>query len=289
MRMTNKVVRVMEVLNARDTARQAYQLVLARPTELEVAKNVICLLLWLETIMGVEVLDHVAAMAPADISLTLVVTEASALSSYILHGHRLPAPLEGIPTIVALCGGGRLVDFRFFKFHKDLVARGVAVIRDNVGALVFDDSLHAMLRRFEDDVRLLLTPRPLPAPELMAPFVATTRTPPEDSRSAFVAFLECHGHRPSSQDIVNYFEQTLGFGRCIERVETERPGAGQATKRGIIVFMSAELRDEVMFQETAAFFRVDGHDTWVQLYEKSGRASYTGCGELFKMPSIITG
>ncbi|PUZ40115.1 hypothetical protein GQ55_9G399600 [Panicum hallii var. hallii] len=263
---SNKAVRVLEVLHARDTARRAYQLVLARPTELEVARNVICLLLWLETIMGVQVLDNVAAMAPAAISLTLVVTEASALFSYILHGHQLPAPLQGIPTIVALCGGGRLVDFRFFKFHKDLVARGVAVIRDNVGALVFDDNLHAMLRRFEDDVNLLLTPRPPPAPELMAPFEATTRTPPEDSRSALVAFPECHCHRPSSQDIVNYFEQTLGFGRCIERVETERPGAGQAPKHGIIVFMSAELRDKAMFQETAVFFRVDGHGMWVQLY-----------------------
>ena len=78
----------------------------------------------------------------------LVVTEASALSSY---GHPLSTPLEGIPTIVALCDVGRLVDLRFFKFHKDLVARGVAVIRDNIGALVFDDHLHAMLRRFEED------------------------------------------------------------------------------------------------------------------------------------------
>ena len=141
MRSNNKVVRVLEVLNARATARQAYQVVLARPTELEVAKNVVCLLLWLETIMGVQVLDSVAAMAPtADASLTLLVMEASALSSYILHGHPLPAPLEGIPTIVALCGVDRLVDLRFFKFHKDLVTRGLAVIRDNLGALVFDDS-----------------------------------------------------------------------------------------------------------------------------------------------------
>jgi len=82
MRSNNKVVRVLEVLNARATARQAYQVVLARPTELEVAKNVVCLLLWLETIMGVQALDSVAAMAPAnDASLTLLVTEASALST----------------------------------------------------------------------------------------------------------------------------------------------------------------------------------------------------------------
>ena len=137
----------------------------------------------------------------------LVVMEASALSSYILHGHPLPTPLEGIPTIVALCGGGRLVDFRFFKFHKDLVARGVAVIRDNVGALVFDNNFHAMLHRFEEDANLFSTPTPLPAPELMAPFVAASRTPPEDSRTAFVAFPECRCHRPCSQDVVNYFEK----------------------------------------------------------------------------------
>jgi hypothetical protein len=49
-------------------------------------------------------------------------------------------------------------------------------------------------------------------------------------------------------------------------VETERPGAGQAPKHGIIVFMSAELRDQAMFQETAVFFRVDDHGMWVQLY-----------------------
>ena len=209
MRSNNKVVWVLKVLSARATAQQAYQqVVLARPTELVVSKNVVCLLLWLETIMGVQVLDSVVAMAPAaDASLTLLVMEASALSSYILHGHPLPVPLEGIPTIVALCGGGQLVDFRFFKFHKDLVARGVAVIRDNIGALLFDDNLDAMLHRFEEDANLFSTPTPLPAPELMAPFVATTRTPPEDSRTAFVAFPECHCHRPSSQDIVNYFEK----------------------------------------------------------------------------------
>ena len=108
---------------------------------------------------------------------------------------------------MGLCGGGRLVDLRFFKFHRDLVARGVAVIRDNIGALVFDDHLHAMLRRFEEDANSSSTPRPLPVPELMAPFVAASRTPPEDSRTAFVAFPECRCHRPCSQDVVNYFEK----------------------------------------------------------------------------------
>ena len=41
---------------------------------------------------------------------------------------------------------------------------------------------------------------------------------------------------------------------------------GQATNHDIIVFISAKLRDQAMFQETAAFFKIDGHNTWVQLY-----------------------
>ncbi|OEL18944.1 hypothetical protein BAE44_0020037 [Dichanthelium oligosanthes] len=206
-------------------------------------------------------------MAPGDISLTRVVTEVSAVYNYILHGDNpLSASLEGIPTIMALCGGGRLVDFRFFEFHKDLVARGVAVIRDNIGVLVFNDNLNAMMCQFEDDVSLSLIPRSRPAPELMAPFVAVTRTPTEDSRMAFIALPECHCHRPSSQDIMNHFKRTLGFEYCIERVEVERPRVGQAPKHGIIVFMSVELRDQAMFEETAVFFRISGHDIWVQLY-----------------------
>jgi hypothetical protein len=203
MKSADKVVRVLEVLIDRVTARKAYQLVLASPTELEVAKNVICLLLWLETIMGVEVLDKVATMALGDIWFKQVITEASAVYNYILDGCPLPAPLEGIPTIVALCGSGPLVEFRFFKFHKGLVARGVAVIRDSIGALVFNDNLHAMLRQFEDGAVTL------PAPELMALFIPMVRTPPEDSRTVFLALPECPCLRPSSQDIVNYFERYI--------------------------------------------------------------------------------
>ena len=83
------------------------------------------------------------------------------------------------------------------------------MIRDNIGALTFNDNLYSLLRRFEDDVNLFMIPRlkPLPAPELMVPFVATTRTPPEDSRTVFVAFPECLCHRLNSQEIVNYFER----------------------------------------------------------------------------------
>jgi len=58
----------------------------------------------------------------------------------------------------------------------------------------------------------------------------------------------------------------LMFGPCIERIDTERPGAGQAPKHCVIVFRSTQLRDEVMFQETAAFFRVNNGDMWVQRY-----------------------
>jgi len=200
------VVRVWEVLDANEAARSAYLRILSRPTRQDVAQNAICLLLWLEATMGFDILRSMAAMAPDDISLARIVFEANALFTYVLHGYyELPPPLEGFPEITALCGGGRLIEYRFFRFHKDLVARGVSMIRDTVAALVFNDNLYAMLRWFEHDCSLQI-PNPVPAPELMAPFIVTsTTTTPEDSRTVFVAFPEWHPL--SSQDIKDYFER----------------------------------------------------------------------------------
>ncbi|CAL4940619.1 unnamed protein product [Urochloa decumbens] len=260
-------IRVWEVLDASETARNAYLRILSRPTLRQVAQNAICLLLWLDTTMGFDVLTDVASMASIDDSLTRVVYEANALCSYVLHGHydAVPPPYdEGFSTITALCGGGRLVDHWFFRFHRDLVARGIAMIRDGVARLVFDENLYEMMRRFEEDCNSFLIPNPEPAPELMEPFVVTTTTPPEDSRTVFVSFPECNPL--TSQDILDYFELTLRYGGCIERVGTERPCARRSAKHGIIVFRSVAQRREVMMGEPAAVFRVDGRDMWVQPY-----------------------
>lgn len=55
-----------------------------------------------------------------------------------------------IPTIVSIYSGRRLVDFKLFKFHKELIACGVAMIQDTIVALVFNEDLHTMMRRFKD-------------------------------------------------------------------------------------------------------------------------------------------
>ena len=147
-------------------------------------------------------------MEVGGITLSRLVMEADALHNYLLHGQEaLPEPLVGgIPAIKELCSSGRLVDFRFFKFHRDLVAHGLAVIRDTIAEVIFSDHLYTMLRQFEDEVHSLApVMTSVPAPELTAPFVAIARTPPEDSRTAFVAFWE--GHPLSTQDIIDYFER----------------------------------------------------------------------------------
>ncbi|EES11704.1 hypothetical protein BDA96_06G303600 [Sorghum bicolor] len=284
----NKVLRVWEMLDANDRARMAYKRLLARPTMLEVAKNVICLLLWMETTIGVKVLQQVLEemMSRDDdddpcnkqqkhYQLALLIKEADGLYSYLLDepDDALPEPLVcNIPTIVSLCGGGgRLLDFRFFKVHKQVVARGVAVIRDTVAALVFNEHLHAMLRDFEDDLHSSLMSQPAPALELMERFVPMSTTPPEDSRMVFLAFSVSkkagrRAHGISSQDIIHHFEGVFGFPRHIERVEIEQPCTGQDSKHGIILFKSPEKMKEAMFGETSAFFRIKSHDIWMQCY-----------------------
>ncbi|TVU31688.1 hypothetical protein EJB05_23386, partial [Eragrostis curvula] len=256
------VVQVWEVLNALRIAREAYERVHAwSPSQEEVAKNVICLLLWLETIMGVKVLQDVSTMESQSTTLLQVIHEADAVHSYVVRGHddQMPAPehIESIPAITALCGG-RLVDHRFFTFHRDLVARGVGVIRDNIAPLIFSDRMHEMFLRYEDEGGN-------PTFSLARPFVVRTRTPPEDSRTAFVSFPDSPPISP--ERILGHFERILGFRHHIERIVMEQPREGQVPKHGIIVFKIAELMEEAMLNETAIFFRINGHDMWVQLYQ----------------------
>ncbi|KAK3153292.1 hypothetical protein QOZ80_2BG0170350 [Eleusine coracana subsp. coracana] len=264
------VVRVWEVLESFDIARKAYERVLARPTRQEVAKNVICLLVWLETIVGMKVLQEVSTMASGSTMLSQLVAEVDAIHSYIVHGQdRLPEHLEGIPSIVALCGHGRLVDFRFFKFHRGLVARGLDVIRSNAAPLIFNDHLYTMLSRYKGEADTVANASYMMPPELMEPFVVQKRTTPEDSRTVFVSFPEC----PPSKSTTNLGLLRTGFESSIDTIEMELPRAGLTPKHGVIVFKSAELKNEATFNETAIFFRVNGHDMsvqrdmWVQHYQ----------------------
>ncbi|KAF8728103.1 hypothetical protein HU200_018682 [Digitaria exilis] len=265
--------RVWDVLASCQTARSAYLRVLARPTVRMVAQNAILLLIWMEAI-GFNLIEKVASMAIDDSSLTNLVYEANALYNYVLYGHYGTFPPPSFPafqTITALCTAprrGRLIDHRFFVFHKNIIARGVAMYRDNAAGLVFNDHLYAMLDQYETDSNSSWIPNPVPAPALMAPYVAYTTTTPEDKRTCFVAFDE---RQPlTSQEILDYFQRTLLFGHCIERVDTEQAASPtQRSKHGMIVFRSEQMRNDAMMGEPAAFFLVDGRDMWVQPYDPS--------------------
>lgn len=200
-------VRVWDVLVAGEGTRNAYLRILSRPTLRTVAQNAMCLLMWLEGTMGFHLSNKVASMAPNDSTLTHLVYEANALYNYVLHGnYGIPPPFPaGFQTITALCGDGRLIDHRFFIFHKDIVARGVTMFRANAGLLLFNDNLYAMMDQFETDSNSSWIPNPVPAPELVAPFVSTARTAPEDKRTSFVTFPQCQPL--SSREIVDYFQR----------------------------------------------------------------------------------
>lgn len=264
------VVRVWKVLHTFEPARKVYERVLSRATtwrEREIAKNVTCLLLWLEMILGATILDNVATMARNSVTLSRVVDEADAIHSYVHEGfYWLPPELGHLPTIVALCCGGRLIDFRFFELQRDIVKRGLAMIRNTVATLIFDDRLYEMLRRFQDELELSAV-NPRPAPELLEA-VVFQRTPAADSRTVFISFPQ--DPPLSSQEIKDYFERHLGFGHCIEIVPMDQPSPWEThrPKHGVIVFRSVQLRDEVMRNQTGIFFRVaEGHYMWAQRYQ----------------------
>jgi hypothetical protein len=105
--------------------------------------------------------------------------------------------LPPIPFISALCqchDGG--IDT---AFNQDLVVRGVADILDGVGALIFDDRLYRLLRRYQTGLVGRLS-------ELEAPYTCRPVTLPEDCRSMFVTFSK---GQPAvdRQEIFDYFRQ----------------------------------------------------------------------------------
>jgi hypothetical protein len=158
----NKIVWVWEVLDSFQVARRTYEHVLSHTTtHEEVAKNVICVLIWLETILGVKVLQEVLTMK----SDSRILSQSSSRQMLSIATLSVEATccrelLENIPTIVGLCGR-RMVDFRFFKFHRALVARGIDMIRNTIALHVVNDHLYTMLRQYENEDSMV-NPRPAP-------------------------------------------------------------------------------------------------------------------------------
>ncbi|KAF8674737.1 hypothetical protein HU200_048018 [Digitaria exilis] len=184
---------VREVLYFYSDARNVYERFMAMGSHQEQARNAVALLLWLEPAHH-QAIHHLPTLSPAAIGM--VTAEANSILDCLRQEGLVLPP---IPFISALFQeGGIEVDAAFLAFNQDLVMRGVADILDAVGALIFDDHLYRLLRRYQTGLvgRLL---------ELEASYTCQPVTVPEDCRSMFVTFSK--GQPIEREEIFDYFRQ----------------------------------------------------------------------------------
>uniref|UniRef100_R7W6L5 Uncharacterized protein n=1 Tax=Aegilops tauschii TaxID=37682 RepID=R7W6L5_AEGTA len=220
---------VRDVLYMYSIARQAYDRFISVCGSPAKAQNAVALLVWLDQ-GTISAIHHVPAMAPD--AVAIVAEEANVV--LLCLRHQEPA-LPPIPLISALCmQGGVHIEPGFFAFHQDLVVHGVAHFLDGAGKFVFDDRLHALLRRFETG--LIVNP-----PELMAPYTSQPVVVPADRRS-------------------------MKWGDCVVRVLMEKTKGGHRPMYGRIIFKTEVIVKLVLNGERLVKISIGQREVWLRKY-----------------------
>lgn len=175
---------VHDVLAFHRVDRAAYEHLLFLGAGRHPSRDAVALLMWFHRKAGVDAVSRVRAVLRTQAAAAQFVAEARAV---LLHG----ADAESTTTGLLSCACCEDDDdaHRVWRFlascgTADAPRRGVAEVLGGVGALVFDDRLHAILRRWYDGGGAL-------PGELAAPYrrcVAAEEVQEEDGRSLFITF-----------------------------------------------------------------------------------------------------
>lgn len=182
---------VHDVLAFHRVDRAAYEHLLSLGAGRHSSRDAIALLMWFHRKAGVDAVSHVRALVRTEAAAAQLVAEARAV---LLHG----ADAESMTTLLSCaCGEDENDDarnrvLRLFLAScgtADAPRRGVAEVLGGVGELVFDDRLHAILRRWYEDGTDGggVLPRELAAPYCSRRCVGTAKVQ-EDGRSLFITF-----------------------------------------------------------------------------------------------------
>ncbi|OEL20808.1 hypothetical protein BAE44_0018173 [Dichanthelium oligosanthes] len=272
---------VHDVLAFHRVDRAAYEHLLSLGAGRHPARDAVALLMWLHRRAGADyAAPRVPALARTPAAAARLVVEARAV---LLHGAGAPMT----PLLSFLCGEGegegeaggdddghhprgwrRLLLAPCGPAPGDNAARrGVAEVLGGVGALVFDDRLHAILRRYEEDGG---DGAALPA-ELAAPYrlmrVASARAAAaeeeeEDGRSLFITFSK--GFPLTRGEVEVFF--TERWGDCITKVMMEKTSAGELPSYGRVVFRGAATTAAVLGGRPLVKLMVNGRHMWARKY-----------------------
>ncbi|KAK3145012.1 hypothetical protein QOZ80_4AG0321350 [Eleusine coracana subsp. coracana] len=254
---------VHDVLTFHRIDRGAYDRLLFLGAGHEPARDAVALLMWLHrsgACARVDPIARVPALVRDPAAAALLVDEARA----VLDVHAA-ASVSATPFLSCLCGddGARV--------RRLLLAccprRGVAEVLHGVGALVFDDRLHALVQRYEEEGGARL-PSELAAPYLRlygtsAALAAAAQIEEEDGRSLFITFSK--GFPLTREEIIGFFTEMWGAD-CVAKVMMEKTPAGEPPTYGRIVLRRASIVSEVLGGRPLVKLVVNGRQLWARKY-----------------------
>ncbi|TVU13841.1 hypothetical protein EJB05_37272, partial [Eragrostis curvula] len=289
---------VHDVLTFHRIDRAAYDRLVALGAGRQPASDAVALLMWLHrrACARVDAAARVLALVRDPTSAALLVAEARAVldgAAFACAMTMTTTTTSATPLISCLCGedDGRVRRFLLLAScatDVDVPRRGVAEIVHGVGALVFDDRLHALMRRHEADGG-----GELPA-ELAAPYrrccrmssLAAAAKEEEDGRSLFITFSK--GFPLTREEIIDFFTHTYFIvalqkkniqdvtrhgcahrrwdADCVARVMMEKTPPGEPPTYGRIVFHRAESAAAVLGGRPLVKLVVNGRHLWARKY-----------------------
>ncbi|XP_074570527.1 uncharacterized protein LOC141827182 [Curcuma longa] len=244
--------------------RNVYDQLLGHGTEPSVARNVVALLIWLDTI-GLDVLSYLNDHASNSYAFLRLVAEADA----VLDCLRRDAPPRdsalAIPVLASL--SDQPIDLGFFYFNRHVATKRIAGVLSGAGRVFFDDALYASFLRYEeaaaDAWKRNAAPPPLPE-ELARTYElgATAATSSEDQRSLFLTFSK--GFPLTKEEIEAYFREK--WGDCVEKVAVQKPAAGSVVGPlyGRVVFTRDGYAGLVLNDTKVYKFAINGKQVWAR-------------------------
>nr|CAB3484231.1 unnamed protein product [Digitaria exilis] len=261
---------VHDVLAFHRVDRAAYEHLLSLGAGRLPARDAVAFLMWLHRSAGVDAAPRMPALARTPADAARLVAEAHAT---LLHGAAAGAPPPLLLLLSCACGeddddGARARRFLASGCGGGAARRGVAEVLAGVGAVVFDDRLNAILRRYEEggggDGGAL--PAELAAPyRLCAAAARAAAAAPEveeEGRSLFVTFSK--GYPLTREEVEEFF--TESWGDCVAKVLMEKTSPGEAPTYGRVVFRQAATVAAVLRGRPMVKLVVNGRDLWARKY-----------------------
>ncbi|XP_042426232.1 uncharacterized protein LOC122014115 [Zingiber officinale] len=240
--------------------RNIYDKLIDHGTEPGVARNVVALFIWLDTI-GLDVLSYLDVHASNSFAFFRLVAEAES----VLDCLRCDAPPRdstlAIPVIASL--SDQPIDLGFFYFNRHDAAKRIAGVLDGAGRVFFDDTLYSSFLRYEAACRRKAAPLP---EELARTYeLGATATTSEDQRSLFLTFSK--GFPLTKEEIEAYFREK--WGDCVEKVAVQRPAAGSPVGPlyGKVVFTRDGYAGLVLNDTKVYKFAINGKQVWARQFE----------------------